>query len=292
VAAQLVFLKAAARLLGDSGGELRERRMADRRAWPSRDVLPVSWAVDESVEPSRIDFHGYESRLVDSPFGEDEQRRVFDRSRPYRRAVPFRDRFRPVMVVDRPAAWVVPAAWRHVIERLEANDVQMIVVDRALEVEAERARIGEVESLDAPWEGHFYHRGVSAAYEPAATVTLQAGDRVIPSDQPAVRYLAAVFAPAAPDSFFRWNFFDTILARKEYFSSYLFEPHALDMLENDDDLRTEFEALRAHDPDFPTSRRGQLQWLYERSRFAEPAYRLYPVMRLPQWPDALARPGA
>lgn len=284
VDAQRDLLVVSTRLLAERGGELRERRLADRGTWPRRDSLPVSWTLDEKADPAKVEFRGYESTLVDSPFGQGKKRRIFDRSSPYRRSVPFRDRYKPAIVIERPAAWVVPRAWRRVIERLEANDVRMIEVGEPISVQAEIGRISEVESLGSPWEGHFYHRLVSVNFDQPQSVRLEPGDRVIPSDQPAVRYLAAVLEPVAPDSFFRWNFFDTILARKEYFSPYLFEPHALEMLEGDPDLRTEFEARKAYDDEFAASRSAQLQWLYERSRFAEPAYRRYPVMRLAAMP--------
>jgi len=284
VEAQLELLGVSVRLLAEHGAELRDRRLADRREWPGRDALPIAWTLDEDAEPSVVEFRGYESRLVDSPFGEDGQRRTFDRSRPYRRSVPFRDRYKPSGMIGRPAAWVVPRGWRRVIERLEANGVQMIEIEAETVVEAEVGRMGEIESLDSPWEGHFYHRLVNVTFAPPSRVTLRPGDRVIPSGQPAVRYLAAVLSPTAPDSFFRWNFFDSILARKEHFSAYLFEPHAVEMLAADRDLRTQFDAKKTYDADFAASRSAQLMWLYKRSRFAESAYRRYPVMRLPEWP--------
>ncbi|NBB93528.1 MAG: hypothetical protein GVY32_10220 [Gammaproteobacteria bacterium] len=287
VEAQRTFLLESLGLLAQRGEELRGHRLVDRQDWQTRDALPISWAVDEQADPAMVDFLGYVSEQVDSPFGEGEKRRVFDRSRPSRRSVPFRNRYKPVAMIGRPAAWVVPGGWFRVIERLEANQVRMIEIENPIEVEAEIGRIEEVESLDSPWEGHFHHRLVSVSQQPVTRVTLQPGDRMIPSGQPAVRYLAAVLSPTAPDSFFRWNFFDSILGRKEYFSSYLFEAHALEMLASDDDLRTEFEVKKEYEPDFAASRSAQLRWLYARSRFAEPAYRRYPVMRLPEWPEGL-----
>jgi len=284
VHAQLAFLKVSVGLLEKQGTELRDRRLADRRQWQARETLPVAWSVDEDAEPARVDFRGYESKRVDSPFGEGEQRRVYDRTSPYRRSVPFRNRFEPSNSIRRPAAWVVPRGWHHVIERLEANGVRMIELDEETSVEAEVGYIDGVESLDSPWEGHFYHRRFDVSWKPQTVVSLQPGDRLIPSDQPAVRYLAAVLSPASPDAFARWNFFDSVLARKEYFSPYLFESHALEMLDDDPELQAAFDANKAEDPAFAASRASQLQWLYQRSRFSEPAYRRYPVMRLPALP--------
>lgn len=285
VEAQRRLLVVGLQLLAERGAELRDRRLADRREWPTRETLPVAWALDENADPAEIDFRGYESRLVDSPFGEGERRRVFDHSSPYRRPVPFRDRYEPANVIQRPPAWLVPGGWHRVIERLEANGVRMIEVEQQMSVQGEVGQIDAVESLDSPWEGHFYHQRFDVTWTPETTLSLQPGDRVIPSDQPAVRYLAAVLSPDSPDAFARWNFFDSVLARKEYFSPYLFEAHAIEMLEDDAGLRAAFDSKKAGDEAFAGSRTAQLQWLYQRSRFAEPAFRRYPVVRLAALPE-------
>lgn len=289
VAAQRTLLTASLQLLAENGAVLREHRLADRRDWPTRDMLPVAWRPDEEAEPTEVEFRGYESRLVDSPFGKDEQRRVFDRSRPYRRDVEFRNHYQPSDSIRRPAAWVVPRGWHRVIERLEVNEVRMIEIGEEIAVTAEVGQVSAVESPDSPWEGHFYHQRFDVSWQPETTVKLQPGDRLIPSDQPAVRYLAAVLSPASPDAFARWNFFDSVLARKEHYSPYLFEEHALEMLEVDAELRAAFEAKKAADEAFAESRSVQLQWLYERSRFAEPVHRRYPVLRLPALPEGLVK---
>jgi len=48
--------------------------------------------------------------------------------------------------------------------------------------------------------------------------------------------------PTAPDAFFAWNFFDGILSQKEYYSDYVFEDVAADLLRNDAALRKVFLA--------------------------------------------------
>ena len=68
-------------------------------------------------------------------------------------------------------------------------------------------------------------------------VQLYAGDWLIPSDQEARRYLVEVLDPMAHDALLVWNFFDAALQRKEYYSGYVFEDTAEDMLDADPALR-------------------------------------------------------
>ena len=105
------------------------------------------------------------------------------------------------------------------------------------------------------------------------------GDYIIPTDQIAVRYLVETLEPEAPDSFFAWNFFDGILQRKEYFSDYLFEDTAHHLLTADPVLKMEFERKKATDPEFAKNAGTMLSYLYSKSAFSEPNFKIYPIAR-------------
>ena len=95
-----------------------------------------------------------------------------------------------------------------------------------------------------------------------------------------MRYLLETLEPAAPDSFFNWNFFDAILQRKEGFSPYVFEELMEEMLMKDDSLRMEFLEKKKEDETFNENGYQQLYWLYERSPYAEKEYKRYPILRI------------
>ncbi|MBT8206360.1 MAG: hypothetical protein KJO20_13390 [Eudoraea sp.] len=109
---------------------------------------------------------------------------------------------------------------------------------------------------------------------------LREGDLWIPTDQPGIRYLMETLEPAAPDSFFNWNFFDPILQRKEGFSPYVFEDLAWEILEENDELRNEFSEIKETDENFSASAYRQLYWIYENSPYAEKGFMRYPVYRI------------
>ena len=111
-------------------------------------------------------------------------------------------------------------------------------------------------------------------------VQLLAGDWIIPTRQKAIEYLVQTLEPQAYDSFFSWNFFDEILFRNEYFSPYVFEETAEELLKTDTELRKEFKRLQKEDPDFQKSSYAQLRYIYENSPWSESTYRRYPVYRL------------
>ena len=106
------------------------------------------------------------------------------------------------------------------------------------------------------------------------------GDYVFYVDQFAGRYLVETLEPKAVDSFFSWNFFDTILQQKEYFSPYVFEDVAEQLLRRNASLRTEFEAKKKINSEFANDWYAQLDFIYKHSEYYEKAHLTYPVYRL------------
>jgi hypothetical protein len=94
------------------------------------------------------------------------------------------------------------------------------------------------------------------------------------------RYIIEVLEPEGEDSFFAWNFFDTILQQKEGYSAYVFEDLAASYLRENPSLQKELEAERSNNPEFAKNASAQLRWVYERSPWKEKEHNLYPVFRL------------
>jgi hypothetical protein len=109
---------------------------------------------------------------------------------------------------------------------------------------------------------------------------------LVPTQQPGIRYLLETLEPQGADSFFNWNFFDTVLQRKEGFSPYVFEDVALEMLQKDSILLQEFETKKEGDLNFANNWYAQLNWIFERSEHFEEAYLAYPIYRIEKNSDA------
>jgi hypothetical protein len=86
-----------------------------------------------------------------------------------------------------------------------------------------------------------------------------------------------VLEPTTEDSYFAWNFMDGYLQQKEYFSPYVFEDYAADLLRKNPQLKSEFEAKRIADDNFAKDAWQQLFFIYQRS----PLFEELTFMRLP-----------
>jgi hypothetical protein len=180
-----------------------------------------------------------------------------------------------------PKAYLVPQAWREVIERLEWNGVAM----RRLEEDqvfndARVYRIERVASRPGPYEGHMFHDEVTLVAH-AETVHARAGDVWISLAQPKARYIVETLEPEAHDSFLRWGFFNSVLEKKEAFSAYVFEDTARRMLEEEPALKAGFDAWKKSNPNKLSDPREVLGYIFAHGqRHAEPGWRRYPVAGL------------
>jgi len=105
------------------------------------------------------------------------------------------------------------------------------------------------------------------------------GDIVIPTNQPSNKFIVEMLEPQGVDSYFAWNFFDSILQQKEWFSDYIFEDEAEQMLSANPDLRAEFEAKKKAEPQFSQNHWWMLYWLYQQSEHFENSFNRFPVYR-------------
>ncbi|ADU38077.1 M14 family zinc carboxypeptidase [Variovorax paradoxus] len=240
---------------------------------------PLLWRSDQS-RPNSFRFKGYEAVYAPSSLG-NYQRLSYDRNQPWEKDIPYFDRFVEEVALAAPKAYLVPQAWREVIERLEWNGVAL----RRLEEDevfgnARVYRIEHVAPRPGPYEGHMFHDEVTLVPR-TETVQARASDVWISLDQPKARYIVETLEPEAHDSFFRWGFFNGVLEKKESFSAYVFEETAHRMLEEEPALKAGFEAWKKNNPDKLGDPQAVLGFIFAHGqRHAEAGWRRYPVVGL------------
>lgn len=257
--------------------ELKEVKALAWEEKMGRDEFTLQWTLDTN-QSKMIPFKGYKAKTATSKVTGLE-RYYFDRNDPWEKEIPYYKYFVPTLTVDVPDYYILPSAWTEVVDRLKLNqvDMQQLTSDTVMEVEV--YYIESYETVERPYNGHYRHHKVIVRTE-KEQIPLFSGDYLIPVRQKAIEYLVQTLEPRAYDSFFSWNFFDEILFRNEYFSPYIFEETAEKLLEEDPELRREFEQKKFEDADFAKNGYTQLRFIYERSPWSEPTYMRYPAYRL------------
>jgi len=269
--------KAMARYIAVNGQEMRELKMTDRGMFQKETTHTVDWRLDRGVS-SKLMFKGYESTMVPSEVT-GQPRLTFDHSKPYEKEINFYDTYRPSREVEVPSYYVIPQGWHQVIERFQWNGVQMKQIGRDSSLIAQVYTIKNYRSGDTPFEGHHLNRSVSLESKDEK-VSVRKGDYIVPVRQENMRYIVETLEPEGGDSFFVWNFFDTILQQKEYFSPYYFEDIAPKILADNPELKEEFDAKKSTDSTFAANAYMQLDFIYQHSQYREKNFMRYPVYRI------------
>jgi hypothetical protein len=271
------FLRETLRFCGLHGSELVKVKEQAGREKMDRREFTLQWELDRSRSVPLL-FQGYAVKEKESKVT-GLKLHYYDRNDPWEKEIPYYKFFKPVISTTVPDYYILPSAWREVVDRLQLNGVEMEEFPRDTLVEADIYYIEDYNTVEQPYNGHYRHSKVETRMQ-KEKVRVLAGDWLIPTRQRAIEYLVQTLEPRGYDSFFSWNFFDEILFRNEYFSPYIFEETAQELLKNDSALKKEFEKLKKEDPEFQKSNYGQLRYIYERSPWSEPTYMRYPVYRV------------
>ncbi|PIB26406.1 hypothetical protein BFP77_14420 [Maribacter sp. 4U21] len=264
---------AIAEIDGERIKRLRDEAGRRHLEW---EYYPVQWQVD-TTQNSVLNFKGFKADTILSEVT-GFPRLKFNRDAPFTKNVTYQNYFMPSDSVKIPEAYIIPKQWNKVIELLDLNHIEYTAVENDTLLNVDFYRIQDYETVENPYEGHYLHFNTKVS-STMREVQLKKDDIWVPTNQPGFRYILETLEPTAPDSFFNWNFFDTILQQKEGFSPYVFEDSALKMLQNDSILNREFQLKKEQELSFSENWYAQLEWLFEKSKNYEKAHMQYPVYR-------------
>jgi len=272
------FITVLAEFTSENSKEIMQSRKEGLQETLHLNSYPIDYAID-TTQYRMIDFEGYETSdsIIDKVTG--LPRFGYDRSKPFSRKIRYYDVYNAIQEVKIPEYYILPQGWQEVIERLQINGVEMLPLTKDTLMQVEVDYIDEFTSPKQPYNGHYFHDKVSTRSE-FQTIQYYAGDLVIPVRQNRMKYIIEMLEPKAMDSFFRWNFFDSALDQREYFSSYGFEENALKYLNEHPDFKKKFEEKRATDPEFAKNHRAQLAYIYNNTEWAEKTFKRYPVSKI------------
>lgn len=260
----------------ENAPEIIQLRNETKSRVASQKEFVVSWKLNSNLCDSII-FKGYEAEKPMSKIT-GQVRLKYNREKPYAKKIAYYNHYEPDVTISKPDYYVIPKGFWPIIERLKLNHIEMQMVESPKEISAEVYHITSYKTREQAYEGHYPHYEV--AVEPRKeTVKLEVGDVLVPVNQWRNRYIVETLEPQAPDSFFSWNFFDTILQRKEGFSAYVFEDLALEILEEHPEIKEALEKKKAADEAFAKNGYAQLMFIYEHSAHNEKAYLRYPIFR-------------
>lgn len=239
--------------------------------------FPLKWELD-STGYDVVPFSGYKAKYKPSELS-GLPRLYYDRNEPWQREIKFFNNYKVVMEVQKPIAYIIPQAWKKIVSLLELNGVKTEKIKHDTTINVVAYTIEDFKTTNNAYEGHYVHSNIKTMKK-RVDINFFEGDYWIYLNQDANRFLIETLEPHAPDSYFAWGFFDAILQQKEWFSDYVFEDIAAQILKENASLKEELEQKQIADSAFAKDAWAQLYFVYKNSPYFENSYRTYPVYRV------------
>jgi Zinc carboxypeptidase len=256
---------------------IKTLRNETKKLIQSATAFTIAWALDKS-QFKEVTYKGFEAGRKPSEVS-GWPRLYYDRSKPFEKQIKIFNYYAAKSSITKPKAYIIPQGWWKIIDLLRLNKVQMTQLKKDSSIEVEAYKIDDYKTGIRQYEMHHLNSDVKLN-STIKTIAFKKGDWYIPMNQVANRFLIETLEPQMEDSYFAWNYFDAILGQKESYSAYVFEDIAADYLKNNPDVKLKLEQRRTTDTMFAKDGRAQLNFVYQNSKWFEPAYMSYPVYRV------------
>lgn len=256
--------------------EIEKARQEAKKQTLGLKKLPINYTLTDTAES--IEFKGYEWSFETSNITE-QKRLKYHSEKPFVKEIPHYNEFIAMDTISVPSYYIIKGSEKQLIEHLSMNHVQFYHANKDSTIHAEQCVIENFESVEKPYEGTFLHFNTSATWK-EKELQIQPRDIIVPINQDKANFILFTIDPRQPDSYFNWNFFDSYVQQKEYFSPYVFEDIAVQLLEEDEELNKLFREKQAEDKSFSNSRWQQLYFIYQRSPYFEKAFYQLPIYRV------------
>ena len=240
-------------------------------------TYPISYAIDKE-NPTILNFKGYEATSIDSKVTSGK-RLFYDTTKPFTKETDYYNNFLPEKEITIPKAYILQQGWHQIVNRLKNNNIQFSAFTKDTSIAVQVQHILEYKTRALAYEGHYLHYNTTVS-KSTQEITFRTGDLYIPTNQKGVRYLLETLEAAATDSFFNWNFFDTILQQKEGYSAYVFEDIAAEILAKNPALKKQFKDKLKSTEVFANNPRAQLDFIYKNSKHYEKAHLRLPIFKI------------
>jgi hypothetical protein len=186
---------------------------------------------------------------------------------------------KPSMTVKLPEAYIIPAEWESVIQRLSLQGIRMVKLSEETRLKIQTYRFTNPKWQVNPYEGR--HPMSNIEYQEITEERVfPAGSVIVQMDQPSSRIIVHILEPKGLGSYLYWGFFDPIFEQKEYAEEYVIEPMITKMLADDPELKKEFEEKKKSDPAFAKNPVMITNWFFMKTPYFDKRKNIYPVGKI------------
>lgn len=255
---------------------INAKKMADEEVTFKQKHFALNWQLD-TTKVDRINFNGYEAGYKKSTIS-GLNRLYYDRSKPFKKNINYFNYYAPVDSIEKPKAYIIPQAWINIIDLLKLNNVRVDAIKQDTIINVNCYYIDDYKTTPKPYEGHYLHREAKLT-DKEQQIAFNKGDCIVWCNQKVNRFIMETLEPKATDSYFNWNYFDSALQQKEWFSDYVYEETAETILKENPELRVQLDAyVKQHK--LEQNHWEQLAFVFKHApQYEKTAFR-YPVFKI------------
>lgn len=187
----------------------------------------------------------------------------------------FYDDMQPETFVRVPEAIIVPPEWDKVIHRLDIHNIEYSLLDRDTRFEAIQFIFEDVSFSSSPYEGAMRVKNFELD-SVEKNIPLPAQSAYIPLNQVNAKVIMHLLHPGSSSSMLQWGYFNAIFEQKEYAEIYVMEKIVPDMLEDDPELKNEFDQWLQDNPDIQGKQWQIMNWFYKHTPYWDKQKNVYP----------------
>ncbi|MFM8597260.1 MAG: M14 family zinc carboxypeptidase [Flavobacteriales bacterium] len=279
VQATLSFMNSMIAYCIDHSSEIESARNTAKNWAKSQTTYRFNFQLNEKQNET-IRFKGYQDIYPEHPITGLKQL-GYDRTQPYEKYIPYYNHYEAKDSISIPKYYIIGGQETAIIERLKSNQIQYSVIDAssAKSTQVNSFVIKDFKAPSKPYEGHFKLQQIQLEKQ-LFQLELKPGDILIPCQQEKALFIHAVLQPLTEDSYLSWNFFDSYLQQKEYFSPYVFKEQIAAILEAQPKLKEAYEKRKQLDVNFADSEWEQLYFIYQNSPYFEASFMRLPVFEV------------
>lgn len=201
----------------------------------------------------------------------------YDTNTVIEKIIPYKSSFKISYSGTKPEYFVIPYAYSHIAQKLSNAGVSMrtLVSDSLMDLEAWYLPDVEFKGM---YEGRpIYVKKDTQVVKVQTKIKIPKGSYIVRTGTELDPFIMNALHPLADDSYLVWGYFASSFDQKEHFSGYVFDAYAKKLLDDNAELRKEFEDKKAKDKDFAKNHYAQLNYIYKKSIFAEKSINMYPI---------------
>lgn len=193
--------------------------------------------------------------------------------------LPFFSVNKPSVTTKLPEAYLIPAEWKTVVDKLLLHGVKVRYLRNDTTIKIITYKFSSPKWNPNSYEGHHalyqFEAGLAEQYR-----TFYKGSAIVDMNQPQARIIAHLLEPKGNGSLVYWNYFDAVFEQKEYAEHYVMESMIPGMLKADPQLKDEFEKKMKEDPAFAKNPNFILNWFFSKTPYWDKMKDIYPIGKI------------